>query len=491
MNNPERPWFWLLRTVVRLALFVASIAAILFLLGLAQRYDWVRPSFGKEEQSEETSDSSANAQVRHICPMMCVPPSTEPGRCPVCGMELVVATSSDSGDGISVVIDPVARRLSGIKTETSRNGQLWRTIRSIGSIAYDESRMATISAYIDSRLEKMYVNFEGVDVKQGDDLALVYSPQLFTAQTAFISSLASRGRDNRLGLNDSLGEISRQNLIELGMTQQQIAELEKTKKAESRIRIKSPQSGTVLVKSAVEGDYLKTGQPIYKIANLDTIWLMLDLFPDDAALVRFGQQVEAEVQSRPGEIYTGRVAFIDPTVNPQTRTIRVRVEFLNFDRSLKPGDYATAKLIVPAVQRDQVFDPSLSQKYISPMHPQVIRDEPGECPLCGMNLVPTKEYGYTSDPVNEDDYVIVPRSSVLAAGEQAIVYVETEAGRFEIRRVTLGPMNSEEAVILRGITAGEKVATDGNFLIDSQMQLAGNPSLLDADSGDGASQDAE
>ncbi len=181
----------------------------------------------------------------------------------------------------------------------------------------------------------------------------------------------------------------------------------------------------------------------------------------------------------PGEVFTGRVAFIDPTVNPTTRTVRVRVEIMNFDGKLRPGDYATARVTVPAIPMDEVYDPALANKYISPMHPQVIRDEPGTCPLCDMELVPTSQLGFASKPLPMQQVVTVPRDAVLLAGENSVIYVETEPGRFEIRRVTVGPMNRKEAVIVEGLSAGETVATGGNFLIDSQMQLAGNPSLMD------------
>ena len=119
------------------------------------------------------------------------------------------------------------------------------------------------------------------------------------------------------------------------------------------------------------------------IADLSTVWLMLELFPSDAAAVRFGQQVEAEIQSIPGEIYTGRVAFVDPLVDPLTRTVAVRVEMSNFDRQLKPGDYAAATIRVPAIARDEVYDPALAGKWISPMHPEIVKDGPGSCDVCG------------------------------------------------------------------------------------------------------------
>nr|WP_202908809.1 efflux RND transporter periplasmic adaptor subunit [Roseimaritima ulvae] len=462
------------------ATVVVVAGIVFFLLGVAQRTKWLTADGFSGGQGEFVTETGGGEEKRYICPMMCTPPSTEPGRCPVCAMELVEATGGGGGDGISVTIEASARRLVGIQTAMSKMGDINRTIRTIGSIDFDESQLSTISAYIDGRLEKMYANYAGVKVHEGDDLALIYSPQLYTAQTEFITSMDADGKIGRFQMdNGDLNQMARENLAELGMTQTQIDQLAKSGEPMSRIRIKSPQSGTVIEKSAVEGDYVKTGQKLYRVADLTSVWLMLDLFPDDASAVRFGQQVEAEIQSIPGEVFTGRVAFIDPTVNPKTRTVRVRVEIMNFDGKLRPGDYATARVTVPAIPMDQDYDPALANKYISPMHPQVIRDEPGKCPLCDMDLVPTSQLGFASEPLPMQQVVTVPRDAVLLAGENSVIYVETEPGRFEIRRVTVGPMNRQEAVIVEGLAAGETVATGGNFLIDSQMQLAGNPSLMD------------
>lgn len=470
---------WLLRTSVNAAAVVLVAALILFLIGVAQRTGWVTADGFMGDRDPSSNGNAANETKRYICPMMCTPPSTQPGRCPVCGMELVEATSAGGGDGKSVTIEPAARRLVGIQTAMSKMGNVTRTIRTIGSIDFDESRLSTISAYVDGRLEEMYADYVGVRVTEGDDLALIYSPQLYSAQTEFVTSLDG-GRVGRFDLGESdLGAMAQENLSELGMTDEQIETLRETRKPQSRIRIKSPQSGTVIEKTAVEGDYVKTGQKLYRIADLSSVWLMLDLFPDDAAAVRFGQEVEAEIQSRQGEVFTGRVAFIDPTVDPRKRTVRVRVEVMNFDGKLRPGDYATARISVPAIPADLVYDPALAGKYISPMHPQVIRDQPGPCPLCGMDLVPTAELGFSPEPIPAQRVVTVPRDSVLLAGDNGVIYVETEPGRFEIRRVSVGPMTEKEAVIVEGLVAGETVATGGNFLIDSQMQLAGNPSLMD------------
>ena len=179
---------------------------------------------------------------------------------------------------------------------------------------------------------------------------------------------------------------------------------------------------------ATEGQYVKEGQAIYELADLSTVWLMLELFPEDAAAIRYGQIVEAEVQSLPGRKFAGRVAFMDPMVDPTKRTVGVRVVIPNDDGLLRVGDYATAKI---------------------------------QAPLAGGELL------------------AVPRNAVLMAGSDSVLYVETEPGRFEIRNVVLGARSGDQIVVLKGLEEGEQVAVSGNFLIDSQMQLAGNPSLID------------
>ncbi|EMI41343.1 efflux RND transporter periplasmic adaptor subunit [Rhodopirellula sp. SWK7] len=508
---------WLGRTVTHASVILLVFIGGIALIGVAQRLDWIQrsgdaasgdgshvhdgetiytcPMHPQIRQNEPgdcpicgmklvpTSTSAKTNPTgatddRYICPMMCTPPSSEPGRCPVCAMELVKATGGGGGDGVSVTIEPVARRLIGIQTAKAKQGPVTQTIRTIGSISYDESKLATISAYVGGRIEKLYANYVGVPVEKDDDLALIYSPDLYSAQVEFLTAQSGGGL-KRLGGSSDFQELAKQKLIELGFTDEQVANLRSRGKAESRMRLRSPIKGTVIDKFAVEGDYLKTGDEVYRIADLSTVWLMLDLYPDDASRIRFGQQVKAEVSSTPGRVHTGRVAFIDPTVNEKTRTVRVRVEMLNTDGKLRPGDYATARIDIPAIHQDILYDPSLAGKYISPMHPQIIRNQPGECPICGMDLIPTSQLGFADAPLPQQNVVTVPRDAVLMTGDTSVVYVETEPGRFEIRRVSVGPMTDDRAVIIEGITAGETIATHGNFLIDSQMQLAGNPSLMD------------
>jgi Cu(I)/Ag(I) efflux system membrane fusion protein len=518
---------WLLRVGTQSVAIIATVVVCIGLVGLAQRIGWIRsaddgsaaamqlvgdehsehsneytcsmhpeirqdspgkcpicgmklvPLATSSTKKREPKQPAAATQERHICPMMCTPASSEAGKCPVCAMPLVKADSSSGGDERSVSIDPAARRILGIRTAKVKEGEVYRTIRTVGGIEYDEQRVATIAAYVDGRIEELYAQYIGIQVAKGDALAVLYSPQLYSAQVEYLSSLSTPALNALTRDGDRLSNVARDNLSELGMTDSQLKILQSSHKAQKRLRITSPIGGTVIAKHKVEGDYVRTGEAIYRVVDLSTVWLMLDLYPSDAAAAKFGQQVEAEFQSLPGEVYTGRVAFIDPMVSPKTRTVSVRVEMTNFDGRLKPGDYATATIRVPAIARDEVYDPALAGKWISPMHPQIIRNEAGKCPICGMDLVPTRDLGFVDHPLPDQVVISVARSAVLMAGDNSVLYVEREPGVFEIREVTLGAMTDSEAVILGGVSAGETVATDGNFLIDSQMQLGGKPSLMD------------
>ena len=514
---------WLMRVGVQCLAILLTFLLGIVCLGVAQRVGWIRAGGAGEADSEATASASTeytcpmHPEIRqhtpgkcpicgmtlvtvtksrakqadkppttsldddsqYICPMMCTPPQSDPGKCPVCAMKLVKAAGRGGGSERSVAIDAAARRILGIRTAIVKREEVYRTIRTVGGIEYDEERVATIAAYIDGRLEQLFADYVGVEVAKGDALAVLYSPQLYSAQVEYLSSLKTPVLNALAGDNDQLSDVARDNLSELGMTEKQIASLQSTGQAQKRLRIASPIGGTVIAKHKVEGDYVKTGEPIYRVADLSTVWLMLELYPSDAAAVRFGQQVEAEMQSLAGEVYTGRVAFVDPLVNKNTRTVSVRVEMTNFDGRLKPGDFATATIRVPAIPRKQVYDPALAGKWISPMHPQIVRGEPGQCPICGMELVPTTALGYVDEALPEQSSLTVPRSAVLMAGDNSVVYVETQPGVFELRQVTIAALTDTEVVIQDGVRVGEAVAIDGNFLIDSQMQLAGKPSLLD------------
>jgi Cu(I)/Ag(I) efflux system membrane fusion protein len=359
---PMRKRFsWIARKLLPLGLFLASGLALIVVLGLAQRVGWIRAPEGS------STAAAAVAGSVFTCPMHPQIRQPAPGRCPICGMELVPAASGAANlDEFSVKIEPAQRRLANIQTAQVESGALEATLQTVGVIAIDESRQATIAAYIDGRLERLFADYTGVPIAKGDHLAVIYSPQLYSAQVEYVE--ARRSLNVSAGLpavrqsQEALAANTRQRLREFGMTDEQITELERTGKAQSRLTIYAPQGGTVVEKLAVEGNYVKAGDPIYRIAELSTVWLMLKLFPEDATRIRFGQRVEAVVQSHPGETLVGRVAFIAPTVDPETRTVGVRVELLNEHSRLRPGDYAEASITLPIGPQGKVFDADLAGK---------------------------------------------------------------------------------------------------------------------------------
>ncbi len=475
---------WWIKLFLLPLLLLASGTILIVGLGVAQRFGFISAGSVAGHRHASSGDGS----VRYICPMMCTPPQAEPGRCPVCAMELVPITSGGGAkDSRSIHVDPATRRVANIQTVAVTSAPIFRTIRAIGELNYDEGSLKTISAYVDGRLDRLYADYTGVVVTKGDQLALVYSPRLYSSQVEFLLARKSRddGRSSTLArVVQSSGDLyasSRQRLILLGMTETQVQHLEESGEADSRLHLCAPISGTVIEKMAVEGQYVKEGDAIYKLADLSTVWLMLRLFPEDAAAIRYGQKVEAEVQSLPGRMFTGRVAFIDPKVDPKTRTVGVRVVIPNDDGLLRVGDYAKGTIDVPmsGTQPGHVYDPELANKWISPRHPHITADAAGDCPICGIPLVPAAQFGFTDQPDIGNEALVVPRDAVLMAGNNSVVYVETDPGRFEIRRVVLGPTRGDQIMIRSGVELGEQVATRGNFLIDSQMQLAGNPSLID------------
>ncbi|MDA1054707.1 MAG: efflux RND transporter periplasmic adaptor subunit [Planctomycetota bacterium] len=476
---------WWIKLFVQPALLLGCGALLIMGLGVAQRFGFISSGGGGGRHSH-VADGDSN--TRYICPMMCTPPQTEPGRCPVCAMELVPLTSGGvSTDTRSIHIDPATRRVANIHTVAVTSMPMTRTIRAIGELSYDEGTLKTISAYVDGRLDRLYADYTGVVVKKGDHLALVYSPRLYSGQVELLLAKKSRqeGRSSTLTRvvqsNDDLYDSAKERLILLGMTEMQLEHLEEAGEANSQVPLCAPISGTVIEKMAVEGQYVKEGDAIYQLADLSTVWLMLKLFPEDAVTIRYGQKVNAEVQSLPGRKFTGRVAFIDPNVDPKTRTVGVRVVIPNDDGLLRVGDYAKATIDVPLsdAQQTLVYDPELANKWISPRHPQIVAASAGDCPICGVDLVPASQFGFTDQPSVSEKTLAVPRDAVLMAGNNSVVYVETAPGRFEIRRVVLGPRVGDQIVLRSGVEHGERVATRGNFLIDSQMQLAGNPSLID------------
>ncbi len=233
--------------------------------------------------------------------------------------------------------------------------------------------------------------------------------------------------------------------------------------------------GTVLEKSIRDGQYVKTGDVLYLLADLGRVWLVLEIYESDLSWVRVGQAVEVALESEPQRPLTGRVGFIEPVLNDATRTVKVRVILDNQEGKLRPGMYAQALLRVPVVPGGQPAPTGLEGKYACPMHPYEVSDKPGECPECHMPLerVP-------GEPGAERGRLVlaVPAEAVLTTGRRELVYVEEEPGKYRVVAPKLGPRAGDFYPVLEGLEEGDRVVVRGNFLLDSQFQITGKPSLL-------------
>ncbi|MEM7456488.1 MAG: efflux RND transporter periplasmic adaptor subunit, partial [Planctomycetota bacterium] len=281
---------WWFKLFAQPLIAVAAIVLLVVAFGAVQRMGWINAG-----DSESVAEATPGEEVLYICPMVCVAPASAPGKCPVCGMDLKAQKpSGDAKDRYGMTIDPASIRVANIQTTIAESVPLVREIRAIGEISYDEGSLATISAYVDGRIDSLFADYTGVNVRQGDELALLYSPELYTSQNAMIESLRFAG-DNRSSneqvnrRNREFYESARQRLIELGMTEEQVSRVEQTGEADSRIRIVSPITGTVIEKMVEHGEYVQTGTSMFRVADLSSVWLMLELFPRDAANIRFGQ----------------------------------------------------------------------------------------------------------------------------------------------------------------------------------------------------------
>ncbi|MBD3334393.1 MAG: DUF3347 domain-containing protein, partial [Candidatus Eisenbacteria bacterium] len=226
--------------------------------------------------------------------------------------------------------------------------------------------------------------------------------------------------------------------------------------------------------------------PIYTIADLDHVWARLDAYESDLEWIRYGQEVAFTTAAYPGETFTGQVVFIDPILNEKTRTAKVRVNVPNPEGRLKPEMFVRAKVHVKLGQEGPIMPVDLAGRWISPMHPEIVKDEPGTCDICGMDLVPAEELGLVHAAGEEPQPpLMIPASAPLITGERAVVYVAAPGkdGVFEGREVLLGHRAGEFYAVKDGLREGEEVVVEGNFKIDSAIQIQAKPSMMNPEGG--------
>jgi Cu(I)/Ag(I) efflux system membrane fusion protein len=405
-----------------------------------------------------------------------------PGKCPICGMDLIPVRSSrqsDAGSG-QIILSDYAQRLAGIQVAPVERKIVSKEIRLVGKIDYDESRLKYITARVAGRIDRMYVDFTGIPVRSGDHLVELYSPDLVSTQQELIQTSLSLQKSDSQQLRLNLDAIQ-ERLRLWGMTQAQIEQIQSSQSISDRMTIFAPISGVVIQKDGVEGAYVETGSRIYTVADLSSVWLKMDAYESDISWIRYGQHVRFETEAYPGSFFTGKIAFIDPVLNENTRTVKVRVNVKNDDGRLKPGMFVHAEVESKVAAGGKVVDSELSGKWICPMHPEVIKGGPAVCDVCGMPLVKAETLGYVSaGEVQKTASMVIPATAPLITGKRAIVYVRLpgDEGRFESREIILGPRAGDYYIVHEGLREGEWVVTRGNFKIDSAVQILAKPSMM-------------
>jgi Cu(I)/Ag(I) efflux system membrane fusion protein len=421
-----------------------------------------------------------------------------PGKCPICFMDLIpvdAGMSGDAGAAPRLEMSESARALAEIETAVVVRDRPAVEVRLVGKVDADETRNAAITARVPGRLDRLFVDYTGIRVRKGDHLAEIYSPDLVSAQEELLQALRTRRETSdaatpRLrAAAEATVAAAREKLELLGVTDEQIAELEEGGAPSDHITLFAQTGGVVIEKNAVEGDYVSTGAVIYRIADLSHVWVKLDAYESDLAWLRFGQEVRFAAEALPGREFRGRISFVAPTLDPMTRTVKVRVNVDNPDGLLKPEMFVRATVLAKVDAGGGVVAEDLAGKWICPMHPEVIKSRRGACDVCGMDLVTADELGYVSPTAEGGGPLVVPRTAVLLTGRRAIVYVEVpDADRptYEGREVVLGPRAGDVYLVESGLAEGERVVVNGNFKIDSALQIQAKPSMMSPPGGGAA-----
>ncbi|MCB9799240.1 MAG: efflux RND transporter periplasmic adaptor subunit [Candidatus Omnitrophica bacterium] len=459
-------------------LLVLALAAVLVLIP--------RQASHHEHQDERGAAAEKQSTV-WTCSMHPQIRMPKPGRCPICGMDLISVEADSASEATSheLKLTSEAAALAGIQTSLVERKAVDVRVRLTGKVEYDETRIAYITAWAAGRIDRLYIDQTGIPVKKGDHMAYLYSPELLSAQEEYLQAMegAKNVQESHLDIIRSTStdtvKNAREKLKLLGVTDAQIEELEKRKVPNDHMTVYSPASGIVIKREVQEGDYVQTGRRIYSIVDLSRVWVKLDAYEKDIIWLRYGQDVRFEAEAYPGEVFHGTISLIDPILDEKTRTVKVRVDVNNEKGLLKPGMFVRALVAAKAGEEGQVIDYALAGKWICPMHPEIVRDEKGDCPICGMELVQPKDLGYTSVDEMEAP-LVVPASSVLKTGKRAVVYVQTsqEEPVFEGREIVVGARAGDYYIVKSGLSEGERVVTEGNFKIDSAMQIHAKPSMM-------------
>lgn len=366
---------------------------------------------GGDAMAPSGAAASAEPEVMYwVAPMDPNFRRDEPGKSPM-GMELVPVYANEASAGDLVQIDPVVVQNLGVRTASVERGRLWRRIDTVGYVGFDERHISHVHLRTDGWIDKLLVKSDGERVEKGDVLMEVYSRELVNAQEEFAQALR--------GNNANLKRASRDRLRSLGMSEEQIAAVAKSRKADQLVRIHARQSGVVQNLMMREGMYVKPATEIMTLADLSSVWLLVDVFERQADWVKVGMPAEVELPYQPGKVWEGEVEFVYPSIDPKTRTLRVRLRFDNPKEELKPNMYAKVRI------------------YAGP----------------------------------KEDVVSIPREALIRTGKSQRVVLDMGEGKFSSREVVAGMESGDWVEIVSGLEEGARVVTSGQFLIDSEASL--------------------
>ncbi len=357
----------------------------------------------------------------------------KPGKCPICGMDLIPLDQGNSGEETlaydEIEMSESAIKLADIQTALVKKGKAEKTINLLGKVQADERRISELTVRFGGRIEKLFVNFTGQNVVKGQKLATIYSPELIAAQRELLE--AAKFKDS----NPAFFKSAQTKLKLWDLNDEQINAIVENGEPQLYFNVLSPITGTVTGRQVSLGDYVKEGQGLFEVIDLRRVWVMFDAYESDLPWIKLGDEISYTIQSIPGKTFKGRIMYVDPFINAKTRVAKVRVEQDNSILELKPEMFVN---------------------------------------------------GILESKMEKNNELLIPKSSVLWTGKRAVVYVKVpnrKSAAFQYREIDLGPQAGDFYVISNGLTEGEEIAVNGVFKIDAAAQLAGKPSMMNPDGG--------